>query len=96
MSLRVSAGVRIDRLPPAETQKTLLAAAAAKSRANVTPDWNSQVRPAAWFSESSARMIETPVGEGLRVWFGDNRDGKPCAHGMLAGQTGSGSCSCCT
>jgi DNA segregation ATPase FtsK/SpoIIIE, S-DNA-T family len=88
---RVSAGVRIDRLPPAETQKTLLAAAAAaKSRANVTPDWNSQVRPAAWFSESSARMIETPVGEGLRVWFGDNRDGKPCAHGMLAGQTGSG------
>ena len=88
---RVSAAVRIDRLPPPETQKTLLAAAAAaKSRANVTPDWNSQVRPATWFSESSARMIETPVGEGLRVWFGDNRDGKPCAHGMLAGQTGSG------
>ena len=88
---RVSAAVRIDRLPPPETQKTLLAAAAAaKSRANVTPDWNSQVRPTKWFSESSARMIETPVGEGLRIWFGDNRDGKPCAHGMLAGQTGSG------
>lgn len=88
---RVSTAARIDRLPPPETQKTLLAAAAAaKSRANVTPDWNSQVRPAEWFSESSARMIETPVGEGLRVWFGDNRDGKPCAHGMLAGQTGSG------
>lgn len=88
---KVSPAVRIDRLPPSETQKTLLAAAAAaKSRANLTPDWNSQVRPAKWFSESSARMIETPVGEGLRVWFGDNRDGKPCAHGMLAGQTGSG------
>ena len=83
--------VHLDRPPAPDVQKTLLAAAAAaKSRSSVTPDWNSQVRPATWLAESSARMIETPVGEGLRVWFGDNRDGKPCAHGMLAGQTGSG------
>jgi hypothetical protein len=87
----LSPAVRLDPPPAPEVQKTLLAAAAAaKSRSSVTPDWNSQVRPATWLAESSARMIETPVGEGLRVWFGDNRDGKPCAHGMLAGQTGSG------
>ena len=35
-------------------------------------------------------MIETPVGDGLRLWFGENQDQRPCAHGMLAGQTGSG------
>jgi len=35
-------------------------------------------------------MIETPVGDGLKLWFGENQEGRPCAHGMLAGQTGSG------
>ena len=49
------------------------------------------IKPAAGlWQESSLRRIETPVGERLRVWFGRQDDGQPSAHGMLAGQTGSG------
>jgi len=39
--------------------------------------------------ESSKNWIETPVGSNLSVWFGQ-KDGKSCAHGALAGSTGSG------
>jgi DNA segregation ATPase FtsK/SpoIIIE, S-DNA-T family len=86
-----SAKIRFDPLPESERLQQLLnAAASKKSRAPVKADWNSQIRPSEFFTFSSAQMIETPVGEGLRIWFGDNPDGRPCAHGMLAGQTGSG------
>ena len=86
-----SAKIRFDRLPePERLQQLLTAATSKKSAAPVKADWNTQVRPTQFFTGSSARMIETPVGEGLRIWFGDNQDGRPCMHGMLAGQTGSG------
>ncbi len=81
----------IDPVAPAELQRTLLSAVSAVKSRSTGGDWNAQVRPAdRFFAESSGRMVETPVGERLRIWFGDNQDGKPCAHAMLAGQTGSG------
>src|SRR5436305_3985452 len=82
--------VRLDSLPSAEMVQKLLAAAASK-KAESAPktDWNALVRPRQLFAEKSTAVIETPVGEGLQIWFGA-KDGKVCAHGMMAGQSGSG------
>lgn len=57
--------------------------------------WNETVAPKTWWGESSTMLIETAIGiEGsrgsLKIWFGANSDGRPCAHGMLAGMPGSG------
>lgn len=48
-----------------------------------------------WWTHSSDTIISTPIGlvgsgSELDVWFGVNKDGKPCAHGMLGGMPGSG------
>lgn len=53
-------------------------------------DWDTVVRPERFFTERSSRRVATSVGERLRVWFGDDDDGKPSAHAIAAGQTGSG------
>jgi len=49
----------------------------------------------AWWQASSAQLIETPIGGfgtdgSLDAWFGVDRDGRPCAHGMLGAMTGAG------
>jgi S-DNA-T family DNA segregation ATPase FtsK/SpoIIIE len=91
IAANASPNLKIDPVAPAELQRTLLGAVAAVKSKPTGGDWNSQVRPTErLFAESSARMVETTVGERLRIWFGDSQDGKPCAHAMLAGQTGSG------
>lgn len=87
---RNTASCRFDPVASADQQRTLLTAVAAIKSRSTGGDWNAQIRPETLFAGSSARMVETPVGERLRIWFGDNADGKPCAHAMLAGQTGSG------
>lgn len=80
-----------DAVPPADFQKSLLQAVSAVKAKSNSADWNAQIRPQeGLMRETSERMVATPVGERLRIWFGDNADGKPCAHAMLAGQTGSG------
>ena len=48
-----------------------------------------------WWTHSSNTIISTPIGlvgsgSELDVWFGVNKDGQPCAHGMLGAMTGSG------
>lgn len=48
-----------------------------------------------WWTCNSGTIISTPMGligsgSELNVWFGVNRDGQPCAHGMLGAMTGSG------
>lgn len=59
--------------------------------------WDETVAPAQddWWLRRADTIIETPIGvEGgrgtLRAWFGINNEGRPCAHGMMAGMTGSG------
>lgn len=84
------AETQFDPVAPPEMRETLLQAVNKMKSESTGGDWNSLVRPARFFSESAQKMIGTPVGERLNMWFGENQDGKPCAHGMLAGQTGSG------
>jgi len=80
---------RFDAVPqPAMIQRLLSASVAAKPKITVA-DWNKQIRPAKFFAESSTRKMETPMGERLRFWFGDDQN-RTCAHAMIAGQSGSG------
>lgn len=82
--------IRIDETPDAATQKQLIEAAYAGARRRDGGDWNSIVRPQAFFAESAALRVETPIGERLRFWLGESNEGKQSAHAMIAGQTGSG------
>lgn len=48
-----------------------------------------------WWKDSSNKSIQTPIGvhgvkEPLNIYFGENEEGTPCAHGIWAGMTGSG------
>jgi DNA segregation ATPase FtsK/SpoIIIE, S-DNA-T family len=51
-----------------------------------------------WWNMNAVESIETSIGrsgssEKLNIWFGAKKEkegGRPCAHGMLAGMTGSG------
>ena len=48
-----------------------------------------------WWSQNAAKIIETPIGRSgssdlLHLWFGENSEGRPCAHGMLGAMTGGG------
>jgi S-DNA-T family DNA segregation ATPase FtsK/SpoIIIE len=60
-------------------------------------DWGEVVgipSEADWWRERATDLISTPVGvrgaeDKVHVWFGKGDKG-PCAHGLLAGQTGSG------
>ncbi len=81
---------QFDPVAPPEMRETLLQAVNKVKSEATGGDWNSLVRPSQLLAQSAEKMIGTPVGERLSMWFGENQDGKPCAHGMLAGQTGSG------
>jgi DNA segregation ATPase FtsK/SpoIIIE, S-DNA-T family len=80
----------VDRLPSGGQQKQFLEIAMRSGLQHKSGDWEVIVRPEHFFALSSARRIETPVGERLRFWLGDDDEGKPSAHAMIAGQTGSG------
>lgn len=82
--------MRIDGPPDASRQRGLIDRAYASARRRGGGDWNSAVRPDALLQESSKNRIVTPVGERLNFWLGEAEDGKPSAHAMIAGQTGSG------
>ena len=79
-----------DPVAPPEMREKLLAAVSKMKSRSTGGDWNSLVRPERFFSQSGEKMVGTPVGERLNMWFGESQEQKPCAHGMLAGQTGSG------
>lgn len=76
--------------PEGGWQRNLLRRAVESRQHTRSGEWTSVVRPPEFFTESAARRVESPVGERLRMWLGDDDDGKPSAHCMLAGQTGSG------
>lgn len=89
LDLRKTA-IRVDETPDAAVQKQLIETAYAGARRRDGGDWNSNVRPSAFFAESAALRVETPIGERLRFWLGESNEGKQSAHAMIAGQTGSG------
>jgi hypothetical protein len=80
----------IDSLPNAARQKQLIDIASRSGLQHKSGDWESVVRPTQFFSQSSKRRVETPIGERLRIWLGDDDEGKPSAHAMIGGQIGSG------
>jgi DNA segregation ATPase FtsK/SpoIIIE, S-DNA-T family len=80
----------IDQLPDGASQKRILETALQSGLQRKSGDWDAVVRPSEFFAKSSARRVETPVGERLRLWLGEDDEGKPSAHAMIAGQVGSG------
>lgn len=51
--------------------------------------------PGTWWKEDASRVVSAPVGASgrerrLTIWFGENGNGRPCAHGVLGAMTGSG------
>jgi S-DNA-T family DNA segregation ATPase FtsK/SpoIIIE len=59
--------------------------------------WDETVAPTQkdWWLDRADKIIETSIGVqggrgSLKAWFGVNNEGRPCAHGMMAGMTGSG------
>jgi len=79
-----------DGLPDGASQKALIEAAVGTDPHSAAADWNGIVRPERFFGGDSTTRIETPVGERLKIWFGEQDNGRPSAHAMLAGQIGSG------
>lgn len=79
-----------DALPEGARQKALIEAAESAGQDPAVGDWYGVVRPEQFFGGDSTTRIETPVGERLKIWFGEQDNGRPSAHAMLAGQIGSG------
>lgn len=84
-------GLALDGPPAPERQVALLEAAAEVKQPESTFNWTSGVGLSedGWWRTAADQMIETPVGDGVAVWFGQ-KGGANCAHGVLAGTTGSG------
>jgi hypothetical protein len=85
-----SVPLHVDEAPDGPEQKRLIEVAFAGARRREGGDWNSIVRPKTLMEEDASDRVATPVGERLRFWLGENEEGKPSAHAMVAGQTGSG------
>lgn len=84
------ASIRADAPPDPAWEDQLFASAKKTSGQTRAATWSELIRPKHFFAETSVRRVETPIGERLAVWLGDSDDGKPSAHAMIAGQTGSG------
>lgn len=78
-------------VPPENVQrKKLIATAYTTTKRSSSGDWNSTVRPERLMTEVANDRVQTPIGERLTFWLGEDQQGKPSAHAMVAGQTGSG------
>ncbi len=88
-----STGLKLDPVPEPAWQESMLARARAAKPPERTTSFQDVVGadPTSGWTWVADEMIEAPVGEGIRVWLGDDRQtGRNCAHGALAGTTGSG------
>jgi DNA segregation ATPase FtsK/SpoIIIE, S-DNA-T family len=89
--------LHFDNEPPAEVQDRLfqrIAQAKPPERA-IDFDNVAGLEETTWWTGDASRLIETAIGargggEPLKLWFGANRDGQPCAHGILGAMTGAG------
>ncbi len=81
---------QVDLVPDGAAQDRLIETARNAGVSVTSGDWDSLIKPDPYFALSSARRLETPLGQQPRVWFGKADDGKEISHAMVAGQTGSG------
>ncbi len=86
--------LRPDKAPAPELQAGILEKLKAARPPERKVDWR-MIIPDQWWSESATDLIKTPIGvsganDTLALWFGANKEGQPCAHGMLGAMTGAG------
>jgi S-DNA-T family DNA segregation ATPase FtsK/SpoIIIE len=86
-----------DGAPPPPVQDTLFTRLSAATPTEHKLDWDNVtgLPPEQWWQQDTARAMEVPIGkrgndEDLCVYFGENRDGRPCVHGILAAMPGAG------
>ncbi len=86
-----------DMAPPSGVQEQVFAKLSAAKPMERRLLWDEVVGlpPDQWWTGDAATTIESPIGtrggsEFLKVWFGEDREGRQCAHGMLGAMTGSG------
>jgi len=84
-----------DAAPGGESQRQLLQRLESAKPRDHAIQWADVVDlpESVWWNETASSIARSPVGgdEGsLRIWFGVNEEGRPCAHGMLAAMTGQG------
>nr|VFK15112.1 MAG: DNA segregation ATPase FtsK/SpoIIIE, S-DNA-T family [Candidatus Kentron sp. LPFa] len=83
--------------PSSDLQKAILDGLNAAKSPEHQMSWEDVgiIDPDDWWKEKSRELVSTPVGisgaeNELKVWFGVNREGRPCAHGLLGAMPGSG------
>lgn len=99
VSERTACDLRLfsDKPPSPELQKQLFE----KLRNSKPPerklDWGEivGVHEDEWWKCTAEKIIQTPIGASgrsdlLNLWFGENNEDRPCAHGMLGAMTGAG------
>lgn len=86
-----------DSVPEAKLQKNLLDKVKQAKPPERKLGWNETIGipEQKWWTESSDELIRTPIGgrgssDTLDIWFGKDREGHQCAHGMLGAMTGQG------
>lgn len=96
-SFRLPFRVRIEGSPLPAVQDTVFARLNAAAPAEAKLDWDSVsgIPEDQWWRGDASRSIEVPIGkrgndEDLKIYFGENKDGQPCVHGILGAMTGSG------
>jgi DNA segregation ATPase FtsK/SpoIIIE, S-DNA-T family len=85
------------RSPRGSVQTTVLQQLNAAKPPEHNVQWSdlTESDPDLWWTQDAATLLESPVGSvsrdnHLNLWFGVNRDGRPCAHGVLGAMPGSG------
>jgi DNA segregation ATPase FtsK/SpoIIIE, S-DNA-T family len=86
-----------DSTPPAPLQEQLFAKLSAATPVERKLDWDEVValKESEWWQGNSSSIIETPVGKRgnkdfLKIWFGEDKEGRPCVHGILGAMPGAG------
>lgn len=94
---RLNMSLRPDSMPAPDRQRRLFEVLNAAKPPERMLDWDDLVGilETEWWQVESTKIIETPIGargggDRLGLWFGVNKDGQPCAHGMLGAMTGAG------
>ncbi len=91
------APIKMLRAAEGAQQKIVLDRLAAAKQPESNVQWSdiTNCDVSKWWTENSAIMLQAPVGSSgrdrlINLWFGVNRDGRPCAHGILGAMPGSG------
>ncbi|MBM4430000.1 MAG: DNA translocase FtsK [Chloroflexi bacterium] len=97
ITARLPLRLQPDGAPPAQVQDSLFTRLSAAAPVEHKLDWDSVtgLPPEQWWQQDASLAIEVPIGkrgndEDLRIYFGENRDGRPCVHGILGAMTGAG------